>query len=125
MLRGPSPSKRSEWVKRMERYAKSDQTVSAFCRSESVSPPSFYQWRRKLRANDLGRGGSASKPGRRSGDSSAFHHPIRLSVSNVMGGASVRLPNGIVIELGSNPALVETIVVQLLGQVVARGVKPC
>jgi transposase-like protein len=124
MTRGSNASKRSEWAERMQRYAKSDQTVSEFCRSESVSLPSFYQWRRKLRTNGRGREASEGKRSRHFGDSSAFH-PIRLSVGNVVGGASVRLPNGIVIELGTNPAVVETIVAQLLSHAVASGAKPC
>ena len=48
MSRSGSPEKRQHWLDRMQRYAASGLTVAAFCVSESVSIPSFYQWRRKL-----------------------------------------------------------------------------
>jgi hypothetical protein len=37
-----------EWRDRLARYAASGRTVAAFCRSESVSTPTFYQWRARL-----------------------------------------------------------------------------
>ena len=123
MLRGTNASRRSEWVERLERFAKSGQSVSEFCRAEGVSLPSYYQWKRKLAG--IGRVLKVpAKRGRRRGKQSAFQ-PVRLSVANVACGASVRLPNGIVIELGSNPAVVETIVVQLLTHSSSQGAKAC
>jgi transposase-like protein len=38
----------SAWRQRLARFAKSDQTVKAFCEQESVSTFSFYHWRRRL-----------------------------------------------------------------------------
>ena len=48
MIRGSNSEKRQQWAERMERYSASGLTVAAFCVAESVSIPSFYQWRRKL-----------------------------------------------------------------------------
>ncbi len=39
-----------EWSERLLRFSKSEQTVVQFCRSEGVSQPSFYAWRKKLKA---------------------------------------------------------------------------
>jgi putative transposase len=43
-----SARRESEWRDRLARYAASGRTVAAFCRSESVSTPTFYQWRTRL-----------------------------------------------------------------------------
>jgi hypothetical protein len=40
--------KLSEWRRRMARFDEADVSVSAFCRAERVSVPSFYQWRKRL-----------------------------------------------------------------------------
>ncbi len=54
-----SNSKRSDvekqqfWELVFEEHASSQMSVRAFCRRESLSEPSFYGWRRKLRGNDL------------------------------------------------------------------------
>jgi len=42
---------RRVWVDRIDRFEKTSQTVAQFCAAEGVSPASFYQWRRKLRAD--------------------------------------------------------------------------
>ena len=39
----------SAWRERFVRYARSKQTVEAFCLSEAVSVASFYGWRTRLR----------------------------------------------------------------------------
>lgn len=38
----------AQWRALLERQAASGQSVEAFCRSESMSPASFYRWRRLL-----------------------------------------------------------------------------
>ncbi len=43
----------SGWRDRLTRYASGNDSVDAFCRSESVSTASFYAWRSKLRAKDV------------------------------------------------------------------------
>lgn len=42
---------RGVWGDRIERFEQTSQTVAQFCAAEGVSTASFYQWRRKLRAN--------------------------------------------------------------------------
>ena len=36
------------WQERLRRFDRSQMTVAQFCRSEGVSQPSFYQWKKKL-----------------------------------------------------------------------------
>jgi hypothetical protein len=36
------------WRQRLARFARSGQTIKAFCEQESVSTFSFYHWRRRL-----------------------------------------------------------------------------
>jgi hypothetical protein len=43
-----SAGREVEWRDRLARYTASGRTVAAFCRSESVSTPTFYQWRARL-----------------------------------------------------------------------------
>jgi len=37
------------WRQRIERFDAANMTVAQFCRSEGVSQPSFYQWKRTIR----------------------------------------------------------------------------
>lgn len=43
----------SAWRQRLSRFARSGQTVKAFCHGESVSTCSFYQWRQRLQRPTL------------------------------------------------------------------------
>lgn len=38
------------WTERLRRFDLASTTVAAFCATEGVSQPSYYYWRRKLRA---------------------------------------------------------------------------
>lgn len=48
MSRSPNLRKRSQWLDRVRRFARSKCSVADFCQREQVSVASFYQWRRKL-----------------------------------------------------------------------------
>ena len=48
MSRSPNLRKRSQWLDRLRRFARSKRSVAEFCQREQVSVGSFYQWRRKL-----------------------------------------------------------------------------
>jgi len=48
MSRSPNLRKRSQWLDRLRRFARSKLSVADFCQREQVSVASFYQWRRKL-----------------------------------------------------------------------------
>ena len=110
MLRGSNAVKWRQWTERLERFAKSGQTVSEFCRAEGVSSPSFYKWRQRLASV---RGQQKKQPQNRRGKSSAFKR-LHVSPADVSSGVSVRLPDGIVVELGSDLQTIERIVAQVL-----------
>ena len=50
MARSLTDRKAQEWRQRFLRFEKSRQSISAFCREEGVSAPSFYLWRKRLHA---------------------------------------------------------------------------
>lgn len=45
----PRPETIELWRQRIERFDAANMTVAQFCRSEGVSQPSFYQWKRTIR----------------------------------------------------------------------------
>lgn len=63
------------WQQRLRRFERSQMTVVEFCRSEGVSQPSFYQWRKKLRQRPI-----AAQP--KPMDSTVQFMPLRLSVQS-------------------------------------------
>jgi len=89
MGRSLDEGKRSLWRQRLSRYARSNQTVAAFCASEGVSVPTFYQWKRKLGAVVTERDDPAERT------SSAWDGPtfvpVRIEGSAVV---EIELPNG-------------------------------
>ena len=109
MLRGSNPVKWRQWTERLERFAKSGQTVSEFCHAEGVSTPSFYQWRQRLASVCR----QQKKPQNRRGKSAVFKR-LQVSPLDVSSGVSIRLPDGIVVELGSDLQTIERIVAQVL-----------
>jgi hypothetical protein len=111
MLRGPDPARQLQWSERLERFASSGQTVSEFCRAEGVSSASFYQWKRKLGNVDQQRKKRGEQGRRR--ESSAFQR-LQLSARDVSSGVRICLPDGIVVELGSDFATIERIIGQVL-----------
>ena len=73
-----------EWRRRMMRFHEGRQTVAEFCRTEGVSAPSFYQWRKRL-----------VQRGRVAEEASGFR-PVRLVGS---AGVAVHLPGGTRLEV--------------------------
>ena len=97
--------KLTEWIGRIERFERSNQTVSAFCQEEGVSDPSFYHWKRRLRTQA---------------------HPKKFKPVHVANLAEIstnsqaqtktiiQLGKGIQIQLGGDLPVVEVVVQQLL-----------
>lgn len=52
MSRGRNLEREQYWRGVMERQLASGVSIAEFCRQESISPPSFYQWRKRLRSRD-------------------------------------------------------------------------
>jgi hypothetical protein len=122
MLRGPDSSKRQQWAERLKRFAKSGKTVGDFCRTEGVSAPSFYYWKRTLTAH--GRSRKVRANDRRRPKPLAFRQ-LHVSPSVVSSGVSIRLPDGIVMDLGRDLRTIQQIVAQVLDHQASIGAGSC
>jgi len=92
------------WRGRLARYERSGQTVAAFCAGEQVAVPTFYQWKRKLRASVTERDDPADRASP-AWDGPTFV-PVRIEGSAVVeielpNGARVRVPSGDVVALSA------------------------
>ena len=96
MSRSADPQRRQLWQDRLDRFAQSELTVAEFCGSESISVPSFYQWKKKLVIKPAKR----HRPGTRSADGNGFIPLVVHAASataqpllQLPGGATIQLPN--------------------------------
>jgi hypothetical protein len=98
--------------------------VARFCQKEGISAPSFYQWKKKLAGEPnaskarliAGSARQHAQPIQRQGESTATGSGFQ-SVELLPAPSSVttiRLPNGIEIELGSDLRVIDLLVRQLL-----------
>jgi hypothetical protein len=62
MARSLTDRRAQEWRRRFFRFEKSRQSITAFCREEGVSTPSFYVWRKRLGAAATERPGTTPAP---------------------------------------------------------------
>ena len=118
MPSGSNPTKVKEWMARLDRFEQVGQTITQFCQDEGVSPSTFFQWRKKLQPAGNRNGGNAFQP-------------VQLTPSIPLPQvATIRLEEGIEIELGNDPrvaeAIVEVVVKQILGRRARRSeIPPC
>jgi len=107
-----------QWRRRMERFHQGRQSVTEFCRTEGVSAPSFYQWRKRL----------ARQP-RATEEASGFR-AVRLAGTNaalVAAGVVVQLPGGTRLEVPISDPQVLRLVIDALARADAErgGGGPC
>jgi len=106
------------WVDRLNRFSQTDQTVAEFCAAESVSLPSFYQWKRRLSPLVVEpkplRKRKASKRTKRRAKKPQTAFTQLTVVDQRAPAASISLPGGITIELGPHPDAIVAIVDQIL-----------
>ena len=139
MSRGSNPAKVQQWSDRLGRFETSGQTVTQFCVAEGVSQPSFYQWKKKLGMGRRVRGGTSNRsrkakrterPIRGSKSKPAFK-PVQLTPTlGLQRSATIRLADGVEIELGDNLQVVEMVVRSVVERVLPRvasrtGGAPC
>jgi hypothetical protein len=121
MSRESRPVKVQQWAERLERFARAGQTVAQFCQHERVSQPSFYQWKKKL-------AGQASQPSSHANSSPSAFRTVEL-VPTSQSATTIRLANGIEIELGGDLRVVQAVVKQLIelpdGATLAAGGRSC
>lgn len=83
------------WRDRLQRQARGKLSVAEFCRGEGISPPSFYQWRKRL--------GLASRRANRKREVDRARDPefvpLELPTSLLSGGVQIELPGGAVVHL--------------------------
>jgi hypothetical protein len=104
MSRGSNPIKVQEWAERLERFSQSGQTVVQFCQAERVSQPSFYQWKKRL--------ADQASPTNSKSSRSAFRAVEWIPPSH--SATTIRLANGIEIDLGGDLRVVQAVVKQVL-----------
>jgi hypothetical protein len=126
MARRPNPLKKQEWLDRLERFNKAEQTtVTEFCTDEDVSTASFYQWRKRLTATPK----ASVRPGRseaaKSQASPPSFQPLRVALLDNVPQVTIRLPSGVVIELSDHPQTIESVVNQLLDAQRTSEVRTC
>ena len=105
-----------QWQRRMRRFERSRRSVARFCRDEQVSVPSFYQWRKKLRALAE----TAGQP-----EQLVRFRPVQLVGSSSL---AIRLPGGTQLDVPTADAEVLQLVIQTLARADARrtaGGEPC
>jgi hypothetical protein len=124
MSRGSNPTKVEQWSDRLKRFESSSETVTQFCLAEGVSQPSFYQWKKKLGTGKQVRGGTANRakrPNRRNRDEPTFK-PIQLTpIAGPPQRTTIRLADGVEIELGNNLQVVDVVVRSVVKQVLSDG----
>ena len=108
MPRGSSPVKMKQWTERLKRFAQTGQTVAQFCHDECVSQPSFYQWKKKL-AKQVQT--TPSPP-----QSEPAFHAVEVTAPG-LAATTIRLANGVEIELGGDLRVVQTVMKQVLDTV--------
>jgi hypothetical protein len=125
MGRGTDPAKLREWAERFRRFEEADQSVTAFCKAESVSQPTFYHWRRRLAAAGRHKANEVARPRDRPAAASSRFQSLLVTPQKEVVGVKIRLPGGAEIELGNDASLIEKIIAQLLASHQPPGATPC
>lgn len=121
----PVPVRHQQWSERLDRFAHSGQTVAQFCKNEGVSQPTFYHWKKRLHGSASQRETIHRKPRHRQSASlttSAFK-PVWITAHAAV--VTIRLPGGMVMELGPDLQAIEQVVGQLLDHHAIRGADRC
>ena len=105
-----SKSERIElWLDRLQRHSQTNQTIAQFCAVEGVSARSFYQWKRRLETKLAERLETQIV--------SPISKPAAFSEIQIVGQASpasITLPGGIQIQLGSELCIAVAVVDRVL-----------
>jgi hypothetical protein len=88
------------WRGVLKRQADSGLSVAKFCRQESISGPSFYSWKRKLKERDAAACPKINQTSVKSISATRLV-PVRIEPSNQQASVRVLLPQGVAIEAPS------------------------
>lgn len=88
------------WRGVLKRQAESGLSGAQFCRQESLSAPSFYAWKRKLRDRDQAATDVESARGSR--PAAAEFLPVRIESATPTRAVRILLPGGVSVETASD-----------------------
>jgi transposase-like protein len=100
------------WRGVLQRQTDSGLNVASFCRQESISTPSFYAWRRKLRERDA-RALRIDPQGDAPANLGAQLLPVRIESGASPGPVRILLPQGASVDVPSS--IDRSALVDLLG----------
>jgi hypothetical protein len=103
MAKKRSEEKQRYWRALLQRQAGSGVSIAKFCRSEGVSEPSFYWWKRALGGGEVKpkmpeRSGARRTAGRNSGASPSFV-PVQITEERRPATIQVMWPNGLSVQV--------------------------
>lgn len=105
MFRAVKSTKEDQWRSRLRRFQSSGMSVIRFCEAERVSAPSFYLWRKRLKADE------------RKQDPPTFL-PVRLTQAAAI---EIHLPNGTRVCLPAGQAEVLRVAIDAAGRLRGDG----
>ena len=115
MAKKRSVEKERYWRAVLQRQARSGVSIAKFCRSEGVSEPSFYSWKRalgggKAKAKRPERSGTRRAAGRTSGASPSFV-PVQITEERRPATIQVMWPSGLSVQVPTecDPAEVQAV----------------
>lgn len=111
MARKRSEEKERYWRAVLQRQAGSGVSIAKFCRSEGVSEPSFYSWKRALgggeaKAKRVERSGARRGARRISGTSASFV-PVQITEEHLPATIQVMWPSGLSVQVPAECAPAE------------------
>ena len=126
MAKKRSEEKERYWRSVLQRQARSGVSIAKFCRSEGVSEPSFYSWKRALgggeaKAKRAARSG-ARRVAARSSEASPSFVPVEITEEPRPATIQVVWPNGLSAQVPAecDPAEVQA-VLQVVDGLARRG----
>ena len=114
MAKKGTGEKEQYWRSVLKRQSRSGLSIAKFCRSEGISEPSFYWWKRRLRAGSKRNGKSPKRSGNHSTGGRAFETsasfvPVQIAADDPGAAIRVTWPGGLVaqVPIGCDPSEVE------------------
>lgn len=124
MSRGSRPQKVEEWTARLGRFGSSGQTVTQFCKSEGISQPSFYQWKKKLGRTVKRADVNGDKINGTTDLNLRAFRAVEITPASGRQMATIRFSSGVEIELGNDLQVAQAVVATVAKQVLDRQAVP-
>ncbi len=120
----PRPEHGQEGPARLGRFRNSGQTVTQFCKSERISQPSFYQWKKKLGRATKRSGGISLKTNGVTKQNLPSFRAVEITPGSDRQTATIRFSSGVEIELGNDLQVAQAVVATVAKQVLDRQAAP-